>query len=205
LGKESLNGAFMANSIRQKIIDATTTRFTALILSGMNNSIRQRIMEAVMVWKEKFGYSEKIISGEGIIAPSCLWGSLFECLNSGIALSVTVYLKQFETRTPHIKCGIYSDNSGVPDSLIGYTEEWVLTNEFDGWKTFNIISGGTLVSGKYYWLVVWANNYFYGSTFGGLTDQLVIATKVYGSFPVTFPVGVFNNNKALIYCAYWRT
>ena len=151
---------------------------------------------------EIFGYSENIYSGEGMVAPGDLWGSFFECPNSGMAISMNVYLKQVETRTPRIKCAIYSDSGGVPNSLIGYTEEWILTSGFEGWKTLNFISGGNLVPGDIYWLIVWADDYFYGRTFTGLTHQLVVAGKAYNSFPVTFPAGSFNNNKALIYCAY---
>jgi hypothetical protein len=148
-----------------------------------------------------FGYETKGGTSANL-GSNTLRATKFYCSESGQAQSITVYIKQYSTQTPKIKCAIYADNNGYPGALVGYTEEWTLTSGWDGWKTFNIVSGGSLSPG-YYWLVFFSNGvatYYYDA---GDTNQFVAASQTYDGFPDTYPSGgTYYARKYSIYCTY---
>lgn len=126
-------------------------------------------------------------------------GSWYPCPEEGNAESITVYLKQYGTDTPKVKCAIYkkSDNS-----LVGYTEEWTLTAGWDDWKTFNIVWGGALEATDYY-LVFWAstlpNKIKYCADL--LSGKGATQNVAYNSFPNPWEPST-TNKKISIYCTY---
>jgi hypothetical protein len=151
-----------------------------------------------------FGYNVK---GATELYPSgnYLRACRFYCPNAGRAVSITMYAKQYSTYTPKIKYALYSDNNGVPASLVGYTEEWTLTSGWDGWKTLNIISGGVL-SPAYYWITWFANNNAYQYYDAGDTNQYYYVAYTYDSFPSTMPTGgTYSDRKYSRYCTYIYT
>jgi hypothetical protein len=125
-------------------------------------------------------------------------GSWFSCPEAGTATSITVYIKQYSTTTPKIKCAIYRLSDGV---LIARTEEWTVTSGWNDWKTFNVIWGGTLTATDYI-LVFWPSGsaaYFY---YDDDTNRgRYKAYEVYNNFPD--PWSPFTDNHIFsIYCTY---
>ena len=148
-----------------------------------------------------FGYETK--GGSSTATINYLEGTKFTCLDNGQANSITVYLKQYTTYTPKIKYAIYADSGGYPSTLVGYTEEWTLTNAWDNWKTLNIINGGSLTANTVYWLVLWSSNYvtFYYTT--GDANQRTWKGATYNGFPDSYPGGGSQSaTKASYYCTY---
>lgn len=148
-----------------------------------------------------FGYETKGPSNERTMT-DYIWGSFFPCPQTGIGQSITVYIKQYESCTPKIKCAIYEKlEVGPTGPLIGYTEEWQLTSGWDDWKAFNIVYGGELEADTVYFLVFWSDDSF---TFYYITVgyQGGVDFKTYNSFPDPWsgdvPVGVMIS----IYCSY---
>jgi len=134
-------------------------------------------------------------------------GSWFTCPKEGQALSISLYLKQHTSYLPKIKCAIYALSTLYPTTLIGYTQEWTLTSGWDNWKTFNIVTGGSLQTNTKYWLVFWTDNltYVYVTPYSG--DRTIIGpTTNYDGFPNPFPDGGNYNDKLIsIYCTYEPT
>jgi len=147
---------------------------------------------------DTFGYTT-IGASQTSIVGNQLRATKFTCPKSGQADSITVYIKSYGYN-PKIKCAIYADNDDYPENLVGYTEEWTLTSGWDGWKTFNIVSGGQLQANMVYWLVYWANNYAYLKYDSGDSGQHVYKTVTYDGFPDPFPSG--GGKKAQVYSIY---
>jgi len=125
-----------------------------------------------------FGYETKGSSSVDLTA-NTIRGSEYTCSQTGTADSVTAYLKQDGVATPKCKFAIYLHSDS---SLVAYTEEWTLTADWDGWKTLNIVWGGTLLADTVYVLVHWFS--------GGVTTyyDAVSATyhyesETYNGFP----------------------
>jgi len=102
--------------------------------------------------------------------------------------------------TPKIKFGIYEKTGDKTGSLVDYTEEWILTEGWDGWKTLNIVGGASL-SATDYWLVIWQDNglkVYYDTA----TDKGAYKAETYDGFPtpVTF-LGWYYGNFS-VYCTY---
>lgn len=57
--------------------------------------------------------------------------------------------------TGKYKCAIYSDNGGLPQTLLKESAE--VTNPATGWQPFALTSSQSIVSGTYYWLAIWSN------------------------------------------------
>jgi len=149
-----------------------------------------------------FGYDKK--GGSSTRNNTYLKGSKFLCPDNGVAESITVYIMQYSSETPKIKCAIYKDNNGYPGELVAVTEEWILTSGWDDWKSFNITSGGQLTTNTYYWLIVWSNRNYWLYYSSGETNQSVYKLKAYtGDFPDPFPSGgTYQNYVYSIYCTY---
>jgi len=143
-----------------------------------------------------FGYETK---GGTELAPAGNYinGSWYSCLDTGDADSITVYLKQKFENLPKIKCAIYKKSDGA---LVGYTEEWTLTSGWDGWKTFNIVSGGSLTA-QDYWLVFWANNLVCGYE-DAETNKGLYKNLAYDGFPDPLTGFSLIARKWSIYCTY---
>lgn len=150
------------------------------------------------VFAPNFGYETKGTStanGGG----DYIRGSWFSCSESGTATSITVYLKQYSTNTPKIKCAIYKKSD---DSLVGYTEEWTMTSDWDDWKTFNIVWGGDLTAQDYY-IVFWVSDYALKATYYYVNeaDKSAIDSHTYNGFPNPWYPNVAGM-KISIYCTY---
>ena len=70
-------------------------------------------------------------------------------------LNVTTIKAKVLGITGKYKCAIYSDNGGVPQTLLKESGE--VTNPATGWQTFNLASPQSIVAGTYYWLAIWSN------------------------------------------------
>lgn len=156
-------------------------------------------------WRENpldptFGYTEKFPDGTFSIA-NWMHGARCTCPEAGQAESITAYIKQSSTYTPHIKCALYKDVPGYIYPLIGYTEEWLLTSGWDAWKTFNIISGGTLENADY-WLMTWGDATFI-YYFRNINSYMRFYTGAYtyDAWPDTI-VGTRTSGHNSIYCTY---
>jgi len=143
-----------------------------------------------------FGYETK---GGTELAPAGNYinGSWYSCPGTGDADSITVYLKQKFENLPKIKCPIYKKSDGA---LVGYTEEWTLTSGWDGWKTFNIISGGSLTA-QDYWLVFWTNNLVSGYE-DAETNKGLYKSQTYDGFPDPLTGFTLIARKWSVYCTY---
>ncbi|MDH5690717.1 MAG: hypothetical protein OEY81_04755, partial [Candidatus Bathyarchaeota archaeon] len=142
-----------------------------------------------------FGYTTKG-SAEWDASSTFIIGSWATCPESGTADSITVYLKQYNTATPKIKCALYkkSDNS-----LVGSTEKWTLTSGWDGWKTFNFADGPSLENIDY-WIVFWINAKVY-AYYVTETEKRGTQYRFYNSWPNPWSPNTYDW-KMSIYCTY---
>jgi hypothetical protein len=152
-----------------------------------------------------FGYKTKGSSSVGW-GSGYLRGSKFQIIEDGTAESITIYLKG-GTSAVNFRCLIYEDDAGYPGKLVASTETLEIAIDWDGWKTFSVISGGSLSKDKYYWLFGWSQ----GSAGGGLnayydagdTNQITYWSATWNSPPDPFPSGgVQFDRKMSIYCSY---
>jgi hypothetical protein len=141
-----------------------------------------------------FGYETK--DAEADTGPNIILGSWYSCPNSGTANSITVYLKQYGSYTPKIKCAIYKK---ADYTLVGNTEEWTLTAGWDNWKTLNIISGGTLEATDYF-LVTWISSVVYVYR-GILASKGRWSSTTYDGWPSPWSPNT-SGEKFSLYCTY---
>lgn len=77
---------------------------------------------------------------------------------SGQVESITFYIREKYNYNPEIMYAVYDDNtegaSPRPKSLLGYTENWVVTSQYDGWKTLDTVGACEIPSAGYYWIVI---------------------------------------------------
>lgn len=124
-------------------------------------------------------------------------GSWFTCPpDAGKAVSITARLVQYDTLTPKVKYALYNK---FDNSLVGYTEEWTLTNGWADWKTLNIISGGTLAPIDY-WLVIFKSEYIL-LAYKTETDKGAWQDVAYNNFPDPWSPTLVDE-KLSIYCTY---
>jgi len=146
---------------------------------------------------DTFGYATKGFNIGN--STNRITGSWFSCPSAGTANSITVYLDE-DGSLPLIKCAIYkkSDNS-----LVGYTEQWEITSNYNDWKTFNIVSGGSLTAVDYY-LVVWSND-IVKTFFDTVAGKGAYDSQAYGAFPNPWSITETTGEKYSIYCTYTPT
>ena len=70
-------------------------------------------------------------------------------------LNVTTIRAKVSGITGKYKAAIYSDNNGVPQTLLKASAE--VANPATGWQTFALSSSQSIVSGNYYWLAIWSS------------------------------------------------
>lgn len=151
-----------------------------------------------------FGYTTKGVS-YGTLT-NRIKGSKYYLPTKAYAQNITVYLYMNSAGgTGTSRCAIYSTSL----TLLAVTEELIVAQDFDGWKTFNFTSPPLLNVG-YYWLVAWANTPTSGEfrmyMDANATDQLVYQIQTYtGNFPDPLGEAEFFGYYAYnmsIYCGY---
>jgi len=124
-------------------------------------------------------------------------GSDFTMTENGIAVTMTVYLKQYSILTPSVKCAIYDSSLNV----VGSTDEWTLTAGWDGWKTFNFSGTPELTASDTYTFVWWSDNYitfFFNTSWTGHHK-----TETYNGWPNPIVAWTSDTTRKLsIYCNY---
>lgn len=161
-------------------------------------SLNNRWRNGGYVRDPDFGY--KVKGGLSTSYVDYIIGTPYTCPSAGIAQSITVYVSLVLAGADTlVKCAIYkvSDNS-----LVGYTEEKLITEGTDDWVTFNIIWGGTLEADTAYYLVWWKGPagpvyMYYDTDLDGCYDS-----EAYNGFPDPFSPTTWANHKFSIYCTY---
>jgi hypothetical protein len=128
--------------------------------------------------------------------------SRFQLTQNGVLQSITVY---FKNAGFNVKAAIYTDNNGVPSTLVAQSNIQAITAS--GWQTFAVPQ--TSLTAGYYWLCVVSSSY---SSTGvammtGSTNTHVWKTATYsGDYPSTFgsPAG-YDNTVTSIYATYTAT
>ncbi len=95
-----------------------------------------------------------------------------------------MYVKIATSGSGYIKCAVYSDNNGVPDTFLMGTNE--LTNPGTGWKSFNLTSSLSLTSGTWYHFVLWTNDSGYQIYYTANGVGTPWRSLTYGSWPSFF-------------------
>jgi hypothetical protein len=102
-------------------------------------------------------------------------------------LTVTqMFVKIATASSGHLKMAIYSDNNGSPGNfLVGTVEQSAVGT---GWQTFNLTSSQSIVSGNYYWLVIWSDDTTYVASGDSASNSGTYVSSVYGpTWPSPFP------------------
>jgi len=157
-----------------------------------------------------FGY--QVAGSSWTTSGDIIRGSIFTCPSNGRAVSITAYVKKAGSSpllgfTVTFKYAIYRHSDGV---LIGYTNEGSTTNTSGVWVTLNIISGGILVAGEVYVLVLFGKyeeslpRWKYPSFAYDVGDpnQGHFKSLVYNGFPDPIAWEGHNDRKHSIYCTY---
>jgi len=151
-----------------------------------------------------FGYTTKGVS-YGTLT-NRIKGSKYYLPKKAYAQNITVYLYMNDAGgTGTARCAIYKTDL----SLLYVTEELIIAQDFDGWKTFDFTSPPLLTAG-YYWLVAWGNTPTSGEfrvyKDANSSDQQVYQIQTYtGNFPNPLGegeyFGYYDYNMS-IYCGY---
>jgi len=151
-----------------------------------------------------FGYTTKGTS-YGTLT-NRIKGSKYYLPIKAYAQNITVYLYMNEAGgTGTARCAIYRTDL----TLLAMTEELIIPQDYNNWKTFNFTSPPLLNIG-YYWLVAWANTPTSGEfrvyKDANATDQQVYQIQTYtGNFPNPLGeaeyFGYYAYNMS-IYCGY---
>lgn len=186
----------MSEIMRNKIMK----KVKVIVITGLMISILFTVcIPSVSATIDTFGYNTKAKTAN--LNSNYIAGTLFVCLQNGVAQSITVWLDCWQS-TLKAKCAIYSSDR---TTLIGTTEEKVLGYK-QTWQTFNFITQPNLVAGTQYYLVSWANSgtdhvYNYYSSVSGYTS--ISASNTYGStWPSSLSGTTKSNRVYSIYCTY---
>lgn len=126
-----------------------------------------------------------------------LVGGHFTCPEAGEATSLSVYLKYPDG---NLMGGVYGDNAGAPNALVGSASSSTAISGADGWQTVTITA--TLANAEYWliWQTSSANpNRVYDS---GDANDNTAGLNTYGSFPSPFPSPAYGNRLYSIYVTY---
>lgn len=127
-------------------------------------------------------------------------GSKFTLSEDGAVTKISVFF--LATTSLHAKCGIYSDNAGAPNALLGTSQEVSVTPE-TAWRDFTFTVPVALVAGVY-WLVVITDGWIWIYKDAGDANQYAWKDDTYSdgfSNPFGVP-GAYYAYKASIYATY---
>ena len=131
-------------------ISSTTTLKAIAYKTGLSNSSVTSGTYTIYTGTTTVGSTNTAISA------NMMRGTRFQ---AGANMTVTkINLNIGTSVSGNIQCAIYTDNAGVPGTLLMGTN--ALSNPGTGWKTFTLTSSQALTNGTYYWIMCWsAANY----------------------------------------------
>jgi len=157
-----------------------TTTSTSTTTSSTTTTMPVTTTTITIPGAEKtFGKTDKGINEQWMGADSKL-GSRFQIPEDGTVRNITVYLRNVYT-SGNMKAALYSDNGGVPDSLITYESSpssW--DSSYDDWLTINLIPA-SITGNTYYWLILKADANWYSYYDDGDINQWQYLAESYMS------------------------
>ena len=109
--------------------------------------------------------------------------------SAGTLTKMSVYVGQFPTHTPHMRCHLY--DAARNKVANGETEELLLGAGQDGWMHFDFLVPPTVTATTVYWLAWMAGDtgsaYMYRGT--GAANQVSATAATYPTWPVTLGAG----------------
>lgn len=119
----------------------------------------------------------------------------------GTGKSITVYIKQSGASFPKIKCALYDDSS--PMSKLGETEEWTVTEGFDGWKTLAFIGEPPIIEASTpYWICVWADDSVFMYRTADVAWDYRYKSLAYGAWPDTWAEDGEDDYRYSLFCTH---
>jgi hypothetical protein len=116
--------------------------------------------------------------------------------STGAALSVTVYVTQYQSRTPTMAFGLYT-NAG---NKVGVTGAWTQTASYDDWKTLTFASPPAITAQSYNIVANANDSYVYAYDTGSSGDEKYVA-GTYGTWAT--PVSWTSSTRVRShYCTY---
>ncbi len=97
-----------------------------------------------------------------------------------------------------VKCAIYSDNAGVPDRLLGSTNERAAPAA--GWQTFTLTAPVCISRDACYWIVAWSDNTGFTLKCSSDSGNGRYKRITYGAWPDPMASELLINN--VKYCMY---
>jgi len=169
-------------------ISSTTTLKAIAYKTGLSNSAVTSGVYTIYIGTTAVGSTNTAITA------NTMRGTRFQ---AGANMTVTkINLNIGTSVAGNIQCAIYTDNGGVPGTLLMGTG--ALSNPGTGWKTFTLTSSQALTSGTYYWILCWsaANYSVKCNTASGSSWY---SSQTYGSWPSTAPSGTTETRTWSIY------
>lgn len=115
---------------------------------------------------------------------------------NGIIESITLY---HGTGTGNMLVGVYSDNTGAPNSRLAISSETAVTNAI-GWQTIPLISPLSVTAGTTVWLSwIFQNSVYAYYTVASPTRRINAETWSYG-LPASFGTSTTGTTKYSIFC-----
>lgn len=105
-------------------------------------------------------------------------GCRFLSSQKGTVNKIIAYVRETVANKNGI-AGIYSDNNGEPNALLGYSNAVTISTS-PSWIQFDLISDVNLESNTYYWLSIIAESAIYYYYDSGVTNQYVRNLDAYG-------------------------
>jgi len=169
-------------------ISQTSTLKAIAYKTGLTNSTVTSGVYTIYIGYTTVGSTNTAITANTIRGTRFQAGSNMTIKNINLNIGTSV--------AGNIQCAIYTDNAGVPGTLLMGTS--TLNNPGTGWKTFALTSSQALTSGTYYWMMCWsaANYSVKNTTTSGASWS---STLTYGTWPATAPSGTTETRTWSIY------
>ena len=113
--------------------------------------------------------------------PGRIYACKFASGSAGDLASISLYVEQYLSDTPHVKCAIYDSSKNLLAN--GATEEKVVPNAQDGFMVFSFASSPEVSATTDYYLAFWQDGYCNTYHDAGSTDQTIRDVCTYGTWP----------------------
>jgi len=154
---------------------------------------------------DRIGQEKKTDSVQSIADTK--YATRFKAPKTGSIIKIKFYGAAYEGFTVTVRTGIYSDSAGTPDSLLGSSDD-LLISDTEQWWTTTYTTPVAVTAGTYYWLTVhWSTEagIFAGRYYStaGETNQTAYKSDTFADgLDATFGTATYENVQLAILAIY---
>jgi len=133
------------------------------------------------------------------VSANGLMGIKFTSGGAGTLESISLYILD-HADSDKVKCAVYDASLGLLSN--GTTEEKTVTDSYDDWMTFNFDTAPVITASTIYWLCWWVNQRIDVYYDAGTTDQMLIDSLSYDTWPDPVVPDSYPDLEFSIYATY---